>query len=170
MEDCLLYKDDAQRESRQRAWELTLVMILLSSRNRLEAGCPNYAYEILLLEIIVEDDLYHRKPTIEEISRLIQLYMVRVYWRSWLWRYWKALPTSDTTTSNARSIPLCLRSISYSKCTWPLARSTSKHYRTAKEPIYRLGRMSMRRMFSLIRLITLRYRKYSRRQKYRSRI
>jgi hypothetical protein len=37
---------------------------------------PNYAYEVLLLEIIVEDDLYPRKPTIEEISKLIQLYMV----------------------------------------------------------------------------------------------
>lgn len=52
-------------------------MHTLVSRNKLEASCPNYAYEILMLEIIVEDDHYHRKPTIDEISKLIQLYMVR---------------------------------------------------------------------------------------------
>lgn len=37
---------------------------------------PNYAYEVLLLEIIVEDDLYPRKPTIDEITKLTTLYMV----------------------------------------------------------------------------------------------
>ena len=31
----------------------------------MEASQPNYAYEVLLLEIIVEDDLYPRKPTID---------------------------------------------------------------------------------------------------------
>lgn len=35
------------------------------SRNKLESAHPNYAYEILLLEIIVEDDQYFRKPTID---------------------------------------------------------------------------------------------------------
>ena len=37
----------------------------LVSRTKLEDSLPNYAYEVLLLEIVVEDDLYPRKPTID---------------------------------------------------------------------------------------------------------
>ena len=73
------------------------------SRAKLEENSPNYAYEVLLLEIIVEDDQYQRKPTIEEISRLIQLYMVPPPPPRWPSRCWRAPPTPDTTTSKEKS-------------------------------------------------------------------
>ena len=66
---------------------------------------PNYAYQVLLLEIIVEDDLYPRKPTIDEISRLIQLYMVYSTPLSLQSKSWSLNPIVVTVTSKGKSTP-----------------------------------------------------------------
>ena len=50
-----------------------------SRKNKLEEAHPGYAYELLELQMAVEDEKLDVAPSIPEITKLLQLYMVDIY-------------------------------------------------------------------------------------------
>lgn len=52
-----------------------------NSKSNLEATHPGFAYELLELQMAVEDEKLTADPSITEITKLLQLYMVSMLGR-----------------------------------------------------------------------------------------